>query len=273
VIVDLLDRFYEAGGRAIDLANSYSDGASQRAVGRWLRARRRRDDVVLFAKGCHPPRTDPRLVPEEVEIALRSLGADRLDVFILHRDDLGLPVDAWAEPLAEQLRRGTVERVGVSNWTAERFRALRELLSGDQGDRLVVLSNHFSLAEMGEPPWPGCLAIDAVGARSLADSGITVLAWSSLAHGYLTDRGATDPAIEQSWKTPENERRRERAASLAAELDTSTATIAVAYVLAHDGIRPVVGTRSAEHLAEVLAGETIDLTPDQLAHLESGTPT
>jgi 1-deoxyxylulose-5-phosphate synthase len=56
----LLHQFYEAGGRSIDLANVYGDGDTERAVGAWLRTRRRRDDMLLFAKGCHPPVCEPR---------------------------------------------------------------------------------------------------------------------------------------------------------------------------------------------------------------------
>ena len=58
----LLDQFHAAGGRALDLANVYGDGESTRAVGKWLSARRSRDEVVLYAKGCHPPYCSPDLL-------------------------------------------------------------------------------------------------------------------------------------------------------------------------------------------------------------------
>jgi aryl-alcohol dehydrogenase-like predicted oxidoreductase len=269
----LLDQFYEAGGRAIDLANVYGEGASARTVGAWLRARGRRDDVELYAKGCHPPYCDPAFVSNEVERALACLDANRLDAFLLHRDDPAIPVQSWAEALMEELHRGTVNQVGVSNWTPERFLALREQFSEAAADRLSYFSNHFSLAEMAEPTWPGCLAIDAETARSLAASGITVLAWASLAGGYLGDRESSDPAVQRSWGTDQNQRRRKRAVELAELLGTATATVAVAYVLAHDGVRPVIGTRSGAHLAEALAAETVNLSHAQVAQLEAGTPT
>jgi aryl-alcohol dehydrogenase-like predicted oxidoreductase len=268
----LLDQFYDAGGRAIDLANVYGDGAAERGVGRWLRTRGRRDDVVLYAKGCHPPSCDPRLVSDEVDTALRNLGADRLDVFLLHRDDEAIPVHAWAKAVTAELQRGTIERVGVSNWTVERFRALREQLAAAGENCVTTFSSHFSLARMAEPPWPGCLAIEADAARDLVNSGITLLAWASLAGGFLSDRSGRDSTARRSWGTPQNEGRRARAARLAAALGATTATIAVAYVLAHDGIRPVVGTRSAAHLEEALAAERIDLSPEQVADLETGAP-
>ncbi len=262
----LLDQFYDAGGRAIDLANVYGDGASERAVGGWLRAGSGREDVALFVKGCHPPYCDPASVSDEVDRAMANLGADRLDVFVLHRDDPAVSVGAWAEALGRELERGAVSDVGVSNWTTDRFVALSEELSVD--DRLTVFSNHFSLAQMGASPWPDCLAVDAGTAGELVGSGVTVLAWASLAGGFLSGRESLDPAIRRSWGTPQNQRRLERSVELAEQLGETPATIAIAYVLAHEGIRPVIGTRSPEHLDQAVAAERIDLDPDQVAWLE-----
>jgi aryl-alcohol dehydrogenase-like predicted oxidoreductase len=264
----LLDQFYDAGGRAIDLANVYGDGASERAVGRWLRARSGREDVALFVKGCHPPYCDPASVSDEVDEALANLGADRLDVFVLHRDDLAVSVGAWAEALEREVERGAVKGVGVSNWTTDRFVALSEALSGD--DRLTVFSNHFSLAQMAAPPWPDCFEVDAGTAGELVRSGVTVLAWASLAGGFLSGRESLGPAIRRSWETPLNQRRLERAVELAEKLGETPATIAIAYVLAHEGVRPVIGTRSPEHLDQAVAAERIHLDPDQVTWLEGG---
>ena len=125
----LLDRYADAGGRALDVANVYRDGEAARAVGRWL-ARGPTHRPVLFAKGCHPPSCRPDLVAAEVERARGLLGVDRIDVFILHRDDTSFPVSAWAEALLAQLDAGAIGGFGVSNWTVERLRELRTHLDG-----------------------------------------------------------------------------------------------------------------------------------------------
>jgi aryl-alcohol dehydrogenase-like predicted oxidoreductase len=260
----LLDRFHAAGGRAIDLANVYGEGDAMRGVGRWLRLRGRRDDVVLYAKGCHPPFCSPELVADEVEKALALLGVDRLDVFLLHRDDPAVPVEAWAEALEAQVARGTIRGFGVSNWSRERMLAL-------DGVRLIAVSNHFSLAEMAAPPWPGCLAVDAAALRELEGSGVVVLAWASLAGGYFAGRDASDPVVKRSWDTDANRARRARAAELADSLGATTSTVALAYVLGQpEHVRPVFGTRSEEHLTEALAAEALELTAEQIAWLEAG---
>jgi len=253
----LLDRFVDGGGRALDVANVYRDGESSRAVARWLRGSRA--DVALYAKGCHPPHCAPALVAAEVERARGLLGVERIDVFLLHRDDPSLPAVAWADALREQVAAGTIGAFGVSNWTVER---LRELHREVGGAGLRAFSNHFSLAEMVAPPWPDCLAVTAEELVSLGGLGVTAIAWSSLATGFFAGRAVA------SWDSPRNHDRRERARDLAGELGTTPTAVALAYVLGQPAhVLAAVGTTSAAHLEDAFAAAELELTPDQLAWL------
>ena len=261
----LLDRFYAAGGRALDVANVYRDGESAQAVGRWLRDGNPPDGVVVYAKGCHPPYCRPELVSSEVDKTRGLLGLDRIDVFVLHRDDSSLPVAAFADALLEQVAADTIGGFGVSNWTVPRLRELQQHLDQVGEDGLEVFSNHFSLAEMVAEPWPGCLAVDKQDLFALADTDLLILAWSSLATGFFAGH---DPA---SWDSPGNRARRERATELAEELGTSASAVALAYVFHQPGyVLPVVGTLSEAHLDEALSASEIELSPAQVDWLESG---
>jgi aryl-alcohol dehydrogenase-like predicted oxidoreductase len=263
VAARLLDRYVDAGGRALDVANVYQDGDASRTVGRWLAGRAAAP--VLYAKGCHPPHCRPDLVAAEVEEARTLLGVDAIDVFILHRDDLSHPVSAWAEALLAEVDAGRIGGFGVSNWTIARTRELRSHLDGIGADHLRAFSNHFSLARMVSPPWPGCLALAPDELRVVGDLGVSMLAWSSLATGYFAGRDTPH------WDDPENRARRDRAAALAERFGTSAPAIALAYVLHQpDHVLPVVGTRSEAHLDEALGAGAIRLSPDELAWLETG---
>jgi aryl-alcohol dehydrogenase-like predicted oxidoreductase len=258
----VLDRFHAGGGRALDVANVYRDGESARAVGRWLPGR---DDVVLYAKGCHPPACRPELVGSEVERACRLLGREYVDVFILHRDDPAYPVARWAEALAGAVDAGRIGAFGVSNWTLARLRELKACVAADGTDRLVALSNHFSLAEMRSPPWPDCLAVTRQDLDGIDELGVALLAWSSLATGFFAGRDTPH------WDTPANRARRDRARELAGRVDATAPAVALAYVLNQPAnVMALVGTRSERHVEEALAAAAIELTPAQLAWLETG---
>jgi aryl-alcohol dehydrogenase-like predicted oxidoreductase len=260
----LLDRFHAAGGRALDVANVYRDGESAQAVGRWLRARNP-DGAVLYAKGCHPPYNSPDLVAAEIDRARNLLGVDRIDVFILHRDDPALPVSAFADALLAQVAAERIGAFGVSNWTVERLRELRAYLDQGGPDHLVAFSNHFSLAEMVSAPWEGCLATSKEELHGLVDADVEFLAWSSLATGFFAGRETP------SFDSAENRARRDRAAELGARLGLSTASVALAYVFSQpDYVMPCVGTRSEQHLDEALAAAEVRLDAEQVRWLETG---
>jgi aryl-alcohol dehydrogenase-like predicted oxidoreductase len=261
----LLDRYLDAGGRMLDVANVYQDGAASRAVGRWL-ARGTSPRPALYAKGCHPPNCGPDLVEGEVDHARTLLDVDFLDVFILHRDEESIPVSAWAEALLAEVQAGRIGAFGVSNWTVERAAELRAHLDVTGADGLHAFSNHFSLAQMVSPPWPGCLALSADDVRAVGELGMTVLAWSSLARGFFA--GSDTP----NWDSQENRARRDRAGKLSERLGCSVSAVALAYVLhQRDHVLPVVGTRSEAHLDEALAAVAIQLSPEEIGWLEAGS--
>jgi aryl-alcohol dehydrogenase-like predicted oxidoreductase len=260
----LLDRYYESGGLRLDLANVYGDGESEKAIGKWLASRGSRDGLELHVKGCHPPYCDPAHVAAEVERARMLLGADTLDSFTLHRDDLEIPVESFAETLMAQIDRGAIASFGVSNWTHARFEELRAALGVD-ASRLAIFSNHFSLAEMLVPTWPGTLAMSQEELTALDRAGIVAIAWASLAGGFFAGRKAP------SWEGPENIARRQRAQELAATLGVSTPAVALAYVLSQGPrVWAAVGTRSLSHLEELLVAPGLELSADDLGWLRDG---
>src|SRR4051812_14938134 len=93
----VLDAFVEAGGTFIDTADAYSawvpghsGGESERVLGRWMKARGNRDQLVLPTKvGSKPDRKG--LAPANVAAAAREsldrLQTDRVDLYYAHRDD------------------------------------------------------------------------------------------------------------------------------------------------------------------------------------------
>jgi aryl-alcohol dehydrogenase-like predicted oxidoreductase len=261
----LLDRFHAGGGRALDVANVYRDGEAARAAGKWLRGRASADGVVVYAKGCHPPYCSPDLVGAEVDKACSLLGLPRIDVFLLHRDDPHFGVEEFADALIEQVDAGRIGGFGVSNWTLSRLRELHAYLDRAGDRHLLAFSNHFSLAEMVSAPWEGCLAVSREELAELADLGVKVLAWSSLATGFFGGRDTPH------WDSAANRARRERAAELGERLGSSPAAVALAYVLNQSShVLPVVRTGSEAHLDEMLAATELRFDDEELRWLETG---
>ena len=274
----LLDRAFDLGIRAFDTAAIYRFGGSERAIGEWLRRTGRRDQVCLISKGGHPsllgrPRLGRRDLERDLQESLQRLGTDRLDLYLLHHDARGAPLEPIAETLWSFVASGRVRAYGVSNWSYERFAALRALAVSRGMPPPAASSPQFSLPQWAASPWPGCVSIGGpAGAETLRAyraAGAAVLAWSPLGNGWLRAPGRR--ARSRSYRGGANDARHRRLTALAERIGCTPAQAALAWVLAHGShVHPVVGTRRPERLADLQAAAELTLDPEQVTWLADG---
>ena len=137
-----------------------------------------------------------------------------------------------------------------------------------------ALSNNFALAEMVNPVWAGCVAAsDDEWKAWLKRRRMPVFSWSSQARGFFTDAAGRDKfdneEIVNSWYSPRNFKRRDRAVKLAAELGKTPIQIALAYVLNHTlEVVPLIGPRSIGELENSIEATGIELSREQVKWLE-----
>lgn len=266
----LLDGFFAAGGNCLDTAAVYGGGASERAVGAWLR-KARPDNVVLLAKGAHPPNCTPGAVAVELAETLHRFGVPTVDLYLLHRDNPDVPVGEFVDALAVEVRKGTTRAYGVSNWTRERVTQAVDYAEAHDLPPMTALSNHFSLAMPVEALYPGCEAVDGVYRDVLEKLDVALFPWSSQARGYFADVDPRDldPNVWRCWDSLANATRRDRARSLAVTLGVAPINVALGYVLAQPfPTFPIVGPRSVGELVIALGGLSVELNPEQLQWLE-----
>jgi aryl-alcohol dehydrogenase-like predicted oxidoreductase len=186
----LLDAFCELGGTCLDCAYVYGGGSCETVIGEWLRRRDASAQVVLLGKGAHPPDCRPEHVARQLAISLERLGVERVDLYLLHRDDPAIPVGEWIDALEQQVRQGLASRYGISNWSAVRIREAGAYAARGGLDGIAAVSNHLSLAASAEPLYPGC---EIVAEADLAWLGRQQLALS---------RGPARPAASSAIPTP-----------------------------------------------------------------------
>lgn len=269
----LLDDVFELGCNAIDTAYVYGGGESERAIGRWLASRGVRDKVVIIDKGAHPAEGRNRVTPEDIAAdigeSLERLGTDRIDLYLLHRDDESVPVGPVVEALDEHVSAGRINAFGGSNWSAARI-AEANAYAAERGlTPMVASSPHFSLAEPREMPWAGCRAISgAAGAADrayYAESGVAVLCWSAMAGGFLSGRFRRDnletftdyfeQLVVKCYCTEANFARLDWVERVAAERGLSAAQVALGWLFSQKELNlyALVACRSAEEMAENIA--------------------
>ena len=181
----LWEAYVAAGGTCFDTARHYGD-ETEAAVGRLLERLGIRDSVVLVGKGAHTPNCRPEVVAGQLDRSLELLRTDRVDVYLLYRDDPSVPVEEFVDALDTEVRAGRAAAVGVSNWTAERFESFNAYAAREGRSSAVLISNQLSLAEMLEPVWAGCLRADT-GWHDRTQT--PLLAWSAQARGFFGSCG------------------------------------------------------------------------------------
>lgn len=272
-----LDAFYEAGGNLFDTAYVYGAGRTEAIFGDWHTSRNvPREEIVLIGKGAHSPLCYPDMIAKQLDQSLERLKTDYVDAYFMHRDNLEVPVREFVDAMDAEVRRGRIRGIfGGSNWTRERMDEAAAYAAKNGKQAPAALSNNFSLAEMLDPIWAGCVAAsDDEWKAWLQSRQIPNFAWSSQGRGFFTDRAGRDKhddeEIVRVWYSDRNFVRRDRAIELAQKLGRHPIHIALAYVIAQPfPVIPLIGPRTIAELEDSLSALDIKLTAEQVKWLEA----
>jgi predicted dehydrogenase/aryl-alcohol dehydrogenase-like predicted oxidoreductase len=269
----LWDDFFQAGGNTFDTAWIYGGGLQEKLLGQWMKHRNVRDQLVLICKGAHSPLCTPRDLTRQLFESLERLGTDHADVYLMHRDNLDVPVGEFVEVLNEHQRAGRFKVFGASNWTLPRIDLANEYAQKHNLSPLSVLSNQLSLARMVDAPWQNCLSASDPASRAwLTRTQTPLLAWSSQARGFFRPRTKPeyrdDPELVRCWYSEDNFQRLDRARQLAQQLGVEAIHIALAYVL-HQPFPTfcLIGPRLLSELRSSLAALDVKLSEEQVQRL------
>jgi aryl-alcohol dehydrogenase-like predicted oxidoreductase len=279
----LLDAVHELGCNAFDTAHVYGNGDRERMLGRWIRERGLREKVIILTKGAHHNADRRRVMPfditSDLHDSLARLQVDAIDLYVLHRDDPEVAVG----PIVEDRKAGLIDAFGGSNWTHERIRAANVYAEAHGLTPFVVSSPQFSLAEMVEPPWKGCISIGGPSGEAARawyrQSRMALFTWSSLAGGFFSGRftrdnldafrGYLERLCVDSYCYEDNFRRLDRAVALAEAKGLTLPQVALAYVLSQPlNVFALVGSRNGAEFADNVVALDVRLAADEIAWLE-----
>lgn len=275
---EILDAFFEAGGRMIDTAEGYSSwvagnqgGESEAIIGEWQESRGVRREVLIGTKtgmGGAPGALAPETVAKALEASLERLRTDYVDLYYAHRDDLTTPLDEVVAGYDALVRAGKARELGASNYTAERLAAIVAEAERQQGTPFTVLQPEYNLVTRSE--YEGELQ-DLCLAKHIA-----VLPFYGLASGFLTGKYRS----EQDWVSSPRSHTLQAAASaggwnvlavmdeVARESGATQSQVALAWLNSRAGVAaPLASATSRAQLADLVAGATLELSPDQLDRL------
>jgi predicted dehydrogenase/aryl-alcohol dehydrogenase-like predicted oxidoreductase len=267
------DDFFEAGGNAFDTAFIYGGGRMEVLLGHWMKQRGVREQSVVTVKGAHTPHCTPYHIQEQLKVSLERLQTDHADVYMMHRDNLDIPVGEFIDVLNQLKNEGKIRVFGGSNWTYKRIVEANTWAKKHGLQGFSVISNNFSLARMIDPVWAGCESANSPDFLDLLKQGeVALLPWSSQARGFFTDRAGPDKKddaeLVRCWYSDDNFKRRERAIELAKQKGVDPINIALAWVTSQPlPIFPLIGPRNIAELRSSLKSFDFELSAQELAWL------
>jgi len=270
----VFDDFFERGGNAFDTAHIYAGGLQEKLLGRWMEQRGVRSQTAVIVKGAHTPFCTPDDINSQLLISLDRLKIDYADIYLMHRDNLAVPVAEFVDVLNENHRAGRIKVFGGSNWSLERLQEANAYAEKKGLQKFGVVSNNFSLARMVKAVWDGCIsATDPAFKQWLEETETPLLSWSSQARGFFTERAGRDKLgdeeLTRCWYSDDNFQRRDRAIELAAQKGVQPIHIALAFVLAQSfPTFALIGPRLISETASSCSALAVALTPKEVRWLD-----
>ncbi|ORM29112.1 aldo/keto reductase [Williamsia sp. 1135] len=267
----------DAGITLFDTADVYSAGASEEVLGAALEGRR--DDVLISTKASLPTGDGPfdagssrsRLI-RAVELALRRLRTDRIDLFQLHAFDARTPIDEVLGTLDLLQRQGKIRYTGVSNFSGWQLMKSRAIAERQRFSRYVAHQVYYSLIGRDYEWELMPLA---------AEEGVGALVWSPLGWGRLTGK------VRRGQPIPEGSRLHATAAAgppvdddvlfsvvdvlaaIAEETGRTVPQVALNWLLRRPTVSSVIiGARDEHQLRDNLGAVGWELDPEQIARLD-----
>jgi aryl-alcohol dehydrogenase-like predicted oxidoreductase len=271
---NLVARALAAGINFFDTANVYSEGESEKMLGRALGKRRKEVVVATKVRGrVGPGANEVGLsrghIMQAVEDSLTRLGTDYIDLYQIHGFDPVTPLEETMRALDDLVHSGKVRYIGCSNLAA--WQLMKSLWISDKHNlhRFETLQAYYTIAGRD---------LERELAPLVQDQQLGLLVWSPLAGGLLSGK------FYREGEGPANARRasfdfppvnKERAfkvvdvmREIAADHEVSVARIALSWLLHPPVVTSVIiGAKNEEQLTDNLAAPEVELSAAELARL------
>lgn len=236
----VLLRVVDLGVNFIDTADSYGPEVSERLIGETLYPYPK--DLVIATKGGltrsgpnkWAPVGRPEYIEQCVEMSLRRLKLERIDLYQLHRIDAKVPAEETLGKLKDLQQAGKIRHIGLSEVSSE------EIERANKTVKIASVQNKYNLSDRAHES-----VLNYCEKHKLA-----FIPWFPVAAGKLAAPGGP---LDETAK----------------RLGASVAQLSLAWLLHHSPVMlPIPGTSSVKHLEENVAAAGVKLSDQDWQQIE-----
>jgi len=281
----IFNRYLEANGNFLDVADGYQRGRSEEMLGKFIEERALRHQVVLATKFTfNAGRGNPNAggngrknIYRALEASLQRLQTDFIDLYWLHVWDRVTPVEEVVSTLNDLVRAGKIRHYGFSDTPAWYVARAQTLAEKEGKERIAALQLEYSLIERN---------IEREHIPAAQELGIAVCPWSPIAGGLLSgkykrqgDSGTGDGRLEVTKTHPVMNKFNERnwrivdaLAAVSKELGKPPAQVALNWVVTQPGITStIIGATKLNQLDDNLASLDFSIPAELRRRLDEAT--
>lgn len=269
----VLQKALDLGVKHFDSAALYGFGRNEALVGPFLKSHR--DDIVLVSKcgmrgesGVRTIGGRPENLQEDLENSLQRLQTEVIDLYYLHRYDIGtpVPIEDSIGAMSRMVEQGKVRELGLSEVSAATIRKANAV------HPIAAVQSEYSL-------WSRNAEIAVL--DTCAELDVAFVAFSPLARGFLTAVDLDPPSFADKdirrgmprFQEPYFSTNRELLAeyrAIAAGVGCTPAQLALAWLLSRgEHVHAIPGTTSVEHLEEDWRAAGVELAEDTAGRLDT----
>ena len=237
----VLQRAVELGVDFIDTADSYGPAVSERLIGEAL-APYSKGTIIATKAGLTRqgpnqwlPVGRAEYLTQQVEMSLRWLKKERLDLWQLHRIDAKVPVEESLGAIKKLQEQGKIRFVGLSEVTVDEIKQARKVID------VVSVQNEYNISNRKSE----------VVLEYCDKEGLAFIPWFPVASGKLAQPGG-------------------KLDELAKKHDATVSQLSLAWLLHRSPvILPIPGTTSVEHLEQNVKAADLTLSDAEWNELEA----
>jgi len=275
----ILDSFVDKDFNAIDTSNNYSHwvpgnkgGESETIIGNWLHERGNRDRIVLMTKvggrfGYESKfNTQGTYIKEQVELSLRRLRTDYIDVYQTHYDDEVTPIEETLRAYEDLIKEGKIRYIGASNISPERLVESLDLAIEKSLPQYISLQPEYNLFDRAK--------FEHLYQGIAKEKNIAVIPYYSLASGFLTgkytsaesfDTTVRGKGIKDKYWNARGQKIVSALTKLAEVYNVNPSAIALAWLLQQESIfAPIASATKDAHIDDFVDAVNIRLSNEDL---------
>jgi aryl-alcohol dehydrogenase-like predicted oxidoreductase len=276
-----IQRALELGINFIDTAQLYGPLTNEILVGEAVKGHR--DEYVIATKFARrmdgatpgdmstvgPLDGSAEHVRSSIEVSLKNLGTDHVDLYYQHRVDPNVEIEETVGAMAELVNDGKIHHIGLSEASAETIRRAHAV------HPITAVQTEYSL-------WTRDPEAQII--PTCRELGIGFVPYSPLGRGFLSGRFKSPDDLDAGDfrrsgprftgdNLAANLKLAGKVAEIAQEKGITPAQLALAWVLAQgEDLVPIPGTKRRKYLEENAAAVDVELTPDDLARIDAELP-